>query len=212
MKRNPLASWLKMGLLAAAAGAGCDAAQVQPPAHTSAQAIMSAESARYRTAPLPQQQLAPPAQDPRAVVAPVVNQPPPPAPAAVTIGYTPKADEAPAWPPVAEPVPPPSKAQASPRELAMNATNRPLFAHAEDYSWLCGQLQYSRFNKTWRLRYASVGEADPYGGSVTIVDAARVAEFKDGQYLRVQGRPVDPTSKSIAPPYDVDSIQVIAKE
>jgi hypothetical protein len=84
------------------------------------------------------------------------------------------------------------------------------FGHAEDYSWLAGKLQYSRFNKSWRLRFASVDEEDRYGGSVTIVDLP-LAGLKDGQMVRVEGHLVNPEAKTSAPPYEVNSIQALEK-
>jgi hypothetical protein len=103
-------------------------------------------------------------------------------------------------------------AEAAPsRQPLLNPVPPSEFGHAQDYAWLMGKLQYSRFNKTWRLRYASVDEVDPYGGSVTIVDDLRVAGLKDGQYVRVEGQLLNPELKSIAPPYEVNSIQPLDK-
>ena len=83
--------------------------------------------------------------------------------------------------------------------------------HAADYRWLCGELQYSRFHKTWRVRYGGLDEIDPYGGSVTLSEDVRLNGLRDGQHVRVEGRLVSPGERAIAPPYELTSIQVIEK-
>ena len=98
------------------------------------------------------------------------------------------------------------------RKSFVDVTAHPCFSHAEDYSWLSGQIQHSRIAKAWRLRYASVDEVDPYGGSVTLMDDARVAGLKDGDFVRVHGRFVNPEGKGIAPPYEGDFIQPVGKQ
>jgi hypothetical protein len=81
--------------------------------------------------------------------------------------------------------------------------------HAADYRWVCGELQYSPFDKTWRVRYARVDEVDPYGGSVTLVDEAHATSFKEGQIVRVEGFLLRPNGNAIAPRYEVRSLRVI---
>jgi len=95
------------------------------------------------------------------------------------------------------------------RKAFVDITAQPGFSHAEDYSWLSGQLQRSR--KGWRLRYASVDEVDIYGGSVTLKDESRLAAMNDGDLVRVHGRLLNPEDRAIAPPYEVMSIQAIEK-
>lgn len=82
--------------------------------------------------------------------------------------------------------------------------------HAADYTWLCGQVQYSRLSKGWRLRYAGVEETDAYGGSVTLVDDGRLANLKDGDVVRVQGHLENVSERSIAPHYVIHSVEVQA--
>jgi hypothetical protein len=79
------------------------------------------------------------------------------------------------------------------------------FGHAEDYSWLCGELQYTK-SKGWRLRYAGLDQEDTYGGSVTLPDESRLAGFQDGQMVRVQGH-LQAEGKAIAPPYRIEAIE-----
>jgi hypothetical protein len=96
------------------------------------------------------------------------------------------------------------------RPASPNAAN-PNYGHADDYSWVMGQLQYSRIHNTWRLRYAPLDETDPYGGSVTLADDLRNAGFHDGQFVRIDGRLIDANGRSIAPTYEVDSIRPTEK-
>jgi hypothetical protein len=109
---------------------------------------------------------------------------------------------------------PEAAAPATPTAPAVPEETRPAnpnYGHAEDYSWVMGQLQYSRIRNTWRLRYAQLDESDQYGGSVTLADDLRNAGFHDGQLVRIDGRLIDATSRSIAPTYEVDSIRPMDK-
>lgn len=80
------------------------------------------------------------------------------------------------------------------------------YAHAADYAWLAGELQYSK-GKGWRLRYASVEETDDYGGSVTLMEDSRLETLKDGQMVKVRGRVVNADGKSIAPSYKIEAVE-----
>jgi len=101
-------------------------------------------------------------------------------------------------------------AGATPRRRSyVDTTANPCFSHNANYTSLVGQLQNSRISKSWRLRFASVDEADPYGGSVTLIEDARLSVLQDGQYVRITGRFLNPDEKAIAPPYQIDSIQAI---
>ena len=95
------------------------------------------------------------------------------------------------------------------RKSFVDITAQPGFNHSDDYSSLNGQLQHSR--KGWRLRYASVDEADAYGGSVTLTDESRLDGYHDGDFVRAHGRIADPEQKGIAPAYLVDSIHATDK-
>jgi hypothetical protein len=99
------------------------------------------------------------------------------------------------------------RAEAAPHKAVVDITAASSFGHAEDYTWLSGQVEYSRLSHCWRLRYASVDEADPYGGSVTLAENPRLEELKDGQHVRVKGHLQNPADKGIAPAYSVDSFE-----
>jgi hypothetical protein len=100
----------------------------------------------------------------------------------------------------------------SPRKSFVDVTAQPCFSHTDDYSSLSGQLQHSRITKGWRLRYASVDEVDPYGGSVTLTDEAQLSGMKDGDLVRVHGHLMNPEDRGIAPSYQLDSIQPVEKK
>lgn len=89
-------------------------------------------------------------------------------------------------------------------------TADPRFSHAEDYSWLVGELNYLHSRRGWRLRYASINEEDPYGGSVSLnVSGHMLANLRDGQIVRVHGMLLDPESRKPAPEYRVVSITAL---
>ncbi len=59
------------------------------------------------------------------------------------------------------------------------------YAHAEDYSWLKGQLQH--FGGRWSLGYATLDQSDKYGGSVKLEEDHRLRQYKDRQFVHVKG-------------------------
>jgi hypothetical protein len=79
------------------------------------------------------------------------------------------------------------------------------FGHAPDYAWLRGEVERSL--RGVRLRYAPVDEADPYGGSVTLVSSPLVDGLRDGQSVRVRGQFLNPEQHTPAPPYRVVSVE-----
>jgi hypothetical protein len=97
---------------------------------------------------------------------------------------------------------------ATDRRSFNDITAHPCFAHAEDYQWLRGQVQFSHISKSWRLRYASVDESDKYGGSVTLV-GDQMDSLKDGQYVQIRGKIVEAEGRSTAPGYQVDAIEPV---
>jgi hypothetical protein len=127
-------------------------------------------------------------------------------------------------PPAPEPEPPPAVlptahlAAAGPavrpaleapvaRRTFTDITADPRFAHEPGYGWLVGTLDYSRVQKSWVLRYASVEEEDRYGGSVALVGPGDMNGFTSGQLVRVEGHLLDPESKQPRPPYRVRAVQ-----
>ncbi|HZY88119.1 MAG TPA: hypothetical protein VFE78_25010 [Gemmataceae bacterium] len=93
-----------------------------------------------------------------------------------------------------------------PRRSFADVTADACFAHAKDYGWLRGRVEYSRLSKGWRLRYASVDEDDRFGGSVTLADGSQVRALKDGDLIEVRGRLADPGADAASPLYQVESL------
>jgi hypothetical protein len=120
-------------------------------------------------------------------------------------------------PPIAEqPVPAQARtafprAEPAPvRKSFVDPTAAPCFAHATDYSWITGQVEYSRNGKEWRLRYASVDETDQYGGRVVLIENHHLSLLQDGQYVRVQGYVVNPDTAGQGPVnYRIESFQTL---
>jgi hypothetical protein len=96
------------------------------------------------------------------------------------------------------------------RRSFADITADPCFAHAADYSWVTGELQYMAEDHTWRVRYASVDEDDRYGGSLTLVDCGPMTNYLSGQKVRVEGHPNDADAKDASTTYKVSSISLLA--
>jgi hypothetical protein len=97
----------------------------------------------------------------------------------------------------------------APRRAFVDLTAQPWFSHAPDYSWLAGQLHFSKSNTSWLLRYASLDENDAYDGEVTLVDYPQVDCLRDGQYVRVSGHLTEPQRREFGSHYCVSSMQPI---
>lgn len=95
------------------------------------------------------------------------------------------------------------------RRVFHDITASPCFAKAEDYSWLQGQVEYTRLSKSWRLRYASVDEEDRFGGSVTLTGDTVLDSLKDGEYVRIRGYLPNPDARGSAPTYRVEAIEAV---
>jgi hypothetical protein len=206
MRHERLNKWLGMGLVGAGFLCGCaheeHEVRANPPTYAARvyQAAPPKHDAPAPASPAPQVVTA----DPPAVT---VNQPPPvstvPPPTTSNTAF-------------ARGEPPP------PRKSFADVTAQPFFSHAPDYSWLQGQVEYSHFGNSWRLRYSSVDESDSYGGSVTLLDNNLLQNLKDGQYVRVQGHLASDTEvqqathfpdrtagRNISPLYHVDMVRPV---
>jgi hypothetical protein len=142
-----------------------------------------------------------------------------PAPGAATAMAA--APHAPATEETSEPAAPPPQVRTGPvegrslfpryepppsRRSFADVTADACFAHARDYAWLRGRVEYSRLSKGWRLRYASVDEDDRYGGSVTLADGTQLRSLKDGDLVEVRGRLADPGADTASPLYQVEGL------
>jgi hypothetical protein len=73
------------------------------------------------------------------------------------------------------------------------------YGHAADYTWLQGELD-RHYRGHLELRYRSVSEDDPYGGKVRLEDDPRLAQFRPGDIIMVQGELLtDPDGPNAAP-------------
>ncbi len=83
-------------------------------------------------------------------------------------------------------------------------------AHAPDYTWIIGQVEHSGAAREWRLRYASAGEEDRFGGRVTLIENQHVSYLRDGMYVKVIGHLVNPDDPDNGPIYyRVESFQSV---
>lgn len=187
--RQSLCQWLLFGALGCALTVGCNQGQRR-------QEYAAARPAYTMT-----------------VVPVYPEKPAAPAPAPVAVA------PAPAPKPELETLPPPPKEiqpatfkdnEPVKRRSFADITAKPGMAHAADYSWLVGELQFVHVRKAWRLRYASVDEEDRYGGSVTLTEMGTMDNFTSGQMIRVEGQLMDPESREPSPAYRVRTIQSVA--
>ena len=83
----------------------------------------------------------------------------------------------------------------------------PRYSRSPHFSWLKGQLQYRYHNRKWSLRYAPLGDIDPYGGSL-LLDGLKLNTTQDGTWIRVDGALREQDGKP-EPVFEVESIQQI---
>lgn len=91
---------------------------------------------------------------------------------------------------------------------SLDAPAPPRFAHDANYRWLVGELDYSRIQKAWLLRYVPFEEEDRYGGCVTLIALPYMRNFKPGQTVRVEGFLIDPDSQQLRPAFQVRRLRV----
>jgi hypothetical protein len=89
------------------------------------------------------------------------------------------------------------------RRTFTDLTVNPAFAHAQDYTWLVGELR-SIGPDVWTVRFASV---DDDRDTVVLVDAPPMNELRSGQLVRVEGQLVDPSSHEARPAFRVTAIR-----
>ena len=97
------------------------------------------------------------------------------------------------------------------RRTFTDLTADPAYAHAPDYGWLVGALDYVQGENVWRLHYASAEDDDRYDGDVTLIDAPAMTGFHSGQIVRVEGRLLNPESQEFEPAYHVESLKPLER-
>lgn len=95
----------------------------------------------------------------------------------------------------------PRGAPTAERRSFVDLTAAPCFAHAPDYSWIVGRVEYSSITREWRLRYASVDEVDRFGGRVALIENQHVSYLADGMYVQVRGHLVNPEETDNRPTF-----------
>jgi hypothetical protein len=119
----------------------------------------------------------PPPAPPKPLLATVVNKEPPPAAHALTA--------APVVPVPAVPASRPVNA-TPPATLAVRRQVAGNYGHAADYTWLQGVLD-RHYQGHLDLRYCDHTVDDPHGGKVCLEGDPRLAQFKDGDVVGVEG-------------------------
>jgi hypothetical protein len=85
-------------------------------------------------------------------------------------------------------------ASAAPYAYAKPAASPPVSArdqvgHEHDYSWITGFLYYVHTDGgRWVLRYADLDQVDRYGGSVVLAPGTDMANYREGDLVRVHGK------------------------
>lgn len=68
------------------------------------------------------------------------------------------------------------------------------FGHAADFKWVAGVLDRHQKGGFWTLRYADYAADDPWGGKVRLIDDPRLAAFRNGDQVYVEGELLAPRS------------------
>lgn len=86
---------------------------------------------------------------------------------------------------------------------------RSSYAHAPDYSWLRGRVEYLASKRQWKLRYIPIdGTTDDYGGSVVIRNPSVLGDVRPGDFVELRGNLHADTmeTSTISPDYEVTHV------
>jgi hypothetical protein len=128
-------------------------------------------------------------------VNPIAAAPPAVLPAQAPVGDAFAAPTAPApvSPPAAVTAPPPPAPVLAPAPIAPAPVTQVAarmvegtYGHAADYTWLQGVLD-RHYRGHLELRYRPLSEEDAHGGKVRLEDDPRLAEFRPGDVIAVEG-------------------------
>lgn len=114
-----------------------------------------------------------------------------------------------AEPPMAEtPMPLPNIEVPNAKDQAVVPQNVEIeFGHGPNFETVTGQVH--SFRKTWRLRYAPIGQEDPLGGSVLLEGGEELNKLRDGQQVRIRGTLLPSTDRSSPPRYRVQAVEAL---
>ncbi len=111
---------------------------------------------------------------------------------------------------VTEVVAPPKDTTPELQPMKLTAGER--FGHAADFKWVAGALDRHQKGGFWTLRYADYAADDPWGGKVRLIDDPRLAAFRNGDYVYVEGHMMAPPAGAETtgyPPFRIGSIQPV---
>lgn len=87
-----------------------------------------------------------------------------------------------------------TNAAPPPAETVSRREPASIHGHAPDHSWLQGVID-KHYHGHLHLRYCDPSEEDEWGGKVCLEDEPRLAQFKDGDVVRVEGQIVQEDGK-----------------
>lgn len=88
------------------------------------------------------------------------------------------------------------------------------YGHAPDYHWVAGTLDRHVKGGYWTLRYADIGEDDPWGGKVRLLNSDRLKGLRHGDVVYLEGDLLAPPSAAETaayPPFRVTGLTVLEK-
>ena len=120
--------------------------------------------------------------------APSVSPPAPPAPPLPLATEAPAPTPPPTLPPTIAPVSAPPTLPDAPPPVTQAVVRQVegKYGHAADYSWLQGELD-RHYRGHLELRFRAATEEDRLGGKVRLEDDPRLAEFRPGDVIAVEG-------------------------
>jgi len=95
---------------------------------------------------------------------------------------------------------------------ALVPTLPPAPAHASDFSWVQGDLQYVHVRGgMWVIRYLPLDQTDRNGGSIVLATDGRLEKFCEGDTVRVSGEIIRNRSENLlsGPLYRIRSITLV---
>ncbi|WP_157369624.1 hypothetical protein [Zavarzinella formosa] len=90
------------------------------------------------------------------------------------------------------------------------------FGHGTDYRWVAGVLDKHQRGGYWTLRYADFAADDVWGGKVRLIDDPRLATFRNGDYVYLEGDLLAPLNGPHGdtvgyPPFRINQIRPVDK-
>ncbi len=121
--------------------------------------------------------------------------------------------------PITPPAPPAPSRRENPPPLSSNSDSKlqqfhtedmpahPLATHAQDYSWLVGELRYVPERNVWTVRFTS--EEEKFN-TVTLLGPGPLTGLTSGQLVRVEGKLVASSIVEPQPGYQTHSVCLVS--